>query len=122
MDELKDIICRELEEIANKGELSAGELDTVYKLIVAKEKLLRIEELEGDLGYSQDGGWNAAGTYKNRNSYGQHYVRGHYSNGHYSMDDGKEYMVEQMQEMLKGGNLNSSQKTTLRKAMEILQR
>ena len=55
MENLKDMICTELEEIAHKGEMSAGDLDTVYKLIVSKEKLLRIDELEEKLGYSEDG-------------------------------------------------------------------
>ena len=44
-EDLKRMICTELEEIAKKGEMSAGDLDTVYKLIVSKEKLLRIDEL-----------------------------------------------------------------------------
>ena len=54
MEDLKRMICTELEEIAKKGEMSAGDLDTVYKLIVSKEKLLRIDELEEKLGYSED--------------------------------------------------------------------
>lgn len=49
MEDLKRMICTELEEIAKKGEMSAGDLDTVYKLIVSKEKLLRIDELEESL-------------------------------------------------------------------------
>lgn len=127
MDELKDMICRELDEIAMKGEMSAGELDTVYKLIVAKEKLLRIEELEGDLGYSQNGGnWSANGSYARepyaRDSYGRHYVRGHYSRGHYSMDDGKSMIVDQIRGMMNDPALNPTDKQALKKAMEQLQR
>ena len=133
MEDLKDIICRELDEIAEKGEMSAGELDTVYKLIVAKEKLLRIEELEADLGYSNAGDWNASGSYGGNsygnnygrgNSYGRHYVRGHYSRGRdrYSMDDGKEMFVEQLREMMNDESLSGSDRTVLRKAMEQLQR
>ena len=55
MEELKRMICTELEDIAKKGEMSPGDLEAVYKLIVAKEKLLRIDELEEKLGYSEDG-------------------------------------------------------------------
>lgn len=97
MEMLKDMICRELEEIAEKGTLSAGNLDEVYKLTVAKEKILKAEMLEEDLGYSNndgaysryDGmrGESMRGDGMRGDSYGRHYVRGHYSrNDRY--DDG----------------------------------
>lgn len=122
MKKLKQMICDELEEIAEKGEMSAGDLDTVYKLIVAKEKLLRAEEIEGDMGYSGDGNWRANGMYSRRDgdSYGRHYVRGHYSRRGYSMADGADALVEQMEEMMNGDELNSTQKTALRKAIEAM--
>lgn len=131
MDDLKDIICKELEEIAEKGELSAGELDTVYKLIIAKEKLLRIEEIEEDLGYSNDGEWRATGNYsrdymRNGNSYGRrHYVRGHYSNAgrrRYSMDDGRAEMANRIREMMDDESLTEQDRNALRKAMEQMER
>lgn len=130
MDDLKDMICLELEEIAKKGEMSAGDLDTVYKLIVSKEKLLRIEELEDGLGYAEsDGNWRAMGSYGrdnyDGNSYanrGRHYVRAHYSRGRYSMADGKEMLVEQMRDMMDDNTMSSQDKNAIRKAMEMLQR
>lgn len=136
MDELKEMICRELDEIALKGEMSAGELDTVYKLIVAKEKLLRIEELEGELGYSQaNGNWSANGSYARGpysregydrnsygNSYGRHLVRGHYSRGRYSMDDGRNYMTEQIRSMMEDPAINPADRQVLMRAMDQLQR
>lgn len=86
MDNLKEMICRELEMISEKGELSAGDLDMVYKLAVAKEKLLKAETLEEELGYSGYGGpyYRDDGMRDGRgdmggDSYGRHYVRGHYS-------------------------------------------
>lgn len=123
MEELKRIICRELEEIAEKGELSAGELDTVYKLIVAKEKLLRIEEIEDSMGgYSRSGEWRANGNY-NRDYSGKHYVRAHYSRGdrRYSMDEGRAHLSEQLKDMIDSSDFTSAQKSALRKAMEALQ-
>ncbi len=140
MDELKEMICRELDEIALKGEMSAGELDTVYKLIVAKEKLLKIEELEGELGYSQaDGNWSAYGSYARGpysrdgydrnsygngygNSYGRHLVRGHYSRGRYSMDDGRSMLADQIRGMMSDPSLNPGDKQVLMKAYDQLQR
>lgn len=69
MENLKRMICKEIDEIAEKGEMSPGDLNVINKLIVTKEKLLRIEEIEEDLGYSEDGEWRANGSYGRGNSY-----------------------------------------------------
>ena len=125
MEDLKRMICTELEEIAQKGEMSAGDLDTVYKLIVSKEKLLRIDELEDKLGYSEDGRrwrYSRDGEPDRGSSYGRHYVRGHYSrDGRYSRDEGKAQLAEQIRDMVDGSDLNQNQKNALRKAIEVLQ-
>lgn len=124
-EDLKRMICAELEEIAQKGEMSAGDLDAVYKLIVSKEKLLRIDELEEKLGYSEDGRrwrYSRDGEPDSGSSYGRHYVRGHYSrDGRYSRDEGKAQLADQIRDMVDGSDLNQSQKGALRKAMEALQ-
>lgn len=123
MEELKAMICKELEEIAEKGELSAGDLDTVYKLVITKEKLLRIEEIEGDMGYSNAGDWRAEGNYSrdymrnynNGSSYanrGKHYVRGHYS---YADD-----IRGKLREMMEGSQLTASQRQVMERAMNEL--
>lgn len=136
-DKLMEMLCAELDELAEKGQLSAGDLDTIHKLIVSKEKLLRIEELEGDLGYSEDGGWRAEGTYGggrnySRNSYGnggmnggnsyRRNARGRYSRSGYSMADGKERIIEQMEEMMNSGDLSQMERQNMEKAMMILQK
>lgn len=127
MEDLKRMICTELEEIAQKGEMSAGDLDTVYKLIVSKEKLLRIDELEDKLGYSEDGRmwrYSRDGEPDGGSSYGRHYVRGHYSrdrDGRYSRDEGKTQLADQIRDMVDGSDLNQNQKNALRKAIEVLQ-
>ena len=110
MYELRDMLCKELEEVARKGELGAGDLEIVHKLTDTIKNIDKIEMLEdegysrdGDYSqrrYSRDGDWQADmhGTYGNGNSYarrGTHYVRGHYSRG-----NGKEDMKRQLQEML----------------------
>ena len=119
MEDLKDMICRELDEIAEKGELSAGDLETVYKLIISKEKLLRIEEIEDDLGYSEAGGWRAAGTYGDGNSYGRHYVRGHYSRRN-SYANGRDELRDRMSEMMQDQSLSGEDRNALRRAMDVL--
>lgn len=80
MDDLKEMLCRELDEIAEKQELSAGDLDAVQKLTDAIKNLYKIEMLDED-GYSRDGEWRAdmRGTYGKGNSYKRHYVKAHYS-------------------------------------------
>ena len=73
MYELRDMLCDELDEIARKGELGAGDLDIVHKLASTIKNLDKIEAMEG--GYSS--------RYPDddmRNSYGRgvSYARRHY--------------------------------------------
>lgn len=81
---LKDMLCQELEEYGERGELSAGTLDIVDKLAHALKNLDRVimakeEEMEG----SYDGGSYRSydGSYR---SYDGSYDRGSYR----SYDDG----------------------------------
>lgn len=124
MEELKNMICDALDEIAEKGEMSAGDLETIHKLVVTKEKLLRIEELEDDLGYdhnsySRDGEWTANGQYSRDNSYRRvnSYSRNNRRDyrGRYSMDGGAK---EKMMELLDSGELNNSQRQALQRLID----
>lgn len=106
--------------------MSAGDLDTVYKLIVSKEKLLRIDELEEKLGYSESRypRYSRDGEPDGGSSYGRHYVRAHYSRdgrGRYSMDEGRTMLADQIRDMIDNSDLSQNQKGALRKAMEALQ-
>lgn len=113
MHELKEKLCEELDEIARKPEMGAGDLEIIHKLTDTIKNLDKIEMLE-DGGYSQagyrDGGssYNRGSSYANR---GKHYVRGHYSRDGYSMEgrgnrggysrhDAKEAMMEQMEMLM----------------------
>ena len=104
MYDLRDMLCKELDEITRKGELGAGDLDIAYKLVGTVKNIDKIEMMENDGGYSRrysrDGNWEAdmRGNYGRDSSYarrGTHYVR-----GHYSRDSGKDNMKRQLQEML----------------------
>lgn len=139
MYELKDKLCDELEEIAKKGELGAGDLEIVHKLTDTIKNLDKIEMLE-DGGYSQEGySREGSNSYARGSSYanrGKHYVRGHYSrDGGYSRDgrgggysrdgrmysraDAKEYMMGQIEDMMDGAN--DREKDILRRAMQQLE-
>lgn len=54
MYELRDMLCDELDEIARKGELGAGDLDIAHKLASTIKNLDKIEAIE-DGGYSRAG-------------------------------------------------------------------
>lgn len=117
LEELRNTFCEELEEIARKPELSAGDLETVHKLTDTIKNIDKICMLEESDGYSMDGEWEAGarGRYSRDNSYdgnsyanrGRHYVRAHYSRddghsgrrGRYSRDEGKESMTQRLREM-----------------------
>lgn len=103
MYDLKDKLCEELEEIARKPEMSAGDLETVHKLTDTIKNIEKIGALE-DGGYSRDGDWMARGTYERGSSYrGQkrdsmgRYVR----NGRmYSRAEAKDEMMNHLDMMM----------------------
>lgn len=114
-EELKELLCRELDEITEKGELSAGSLETVHKLTDSIKNIDKIMMLEED-GYSQGGDWEARGMY-GHHSYdeGGNSYRGRKrdSMGRYSRDDGrmysrdggeKENMIRKLREMMDGAS------------------
>ena len=84
MHELKEKLCDELEEIAKKGELGAGDLEIVHKLTDTIKNIDKIEIMKEDGGYSQAGDWEMEG----RGSYnrGSSYRRKRDSMGRYARD------------------------------------
>lgn len=117
MYELRNMLCDELDELARKGDLGAGDLEIAHKLTDTIKNIDKIEMMEDD-GYSQrrysrDGDWEAdmRGTYGKGSSYARrdtHYVR-----GHYSRDGARDDMKRQLQEML-----NNADDESLRKAIQ----
>lgn len=99
--DLKDMLCRELEQVANKGELSAGELDVVDKLTHSIKSIATIMAME-DSGYSNDDMQSGNSYARKRDS------RGRYSRDYYSRDgrsmgysrDDKARMIEQLEDMM----------------------
>ena len=125
-DKIRDMLCREIEEIAEKGELSAGDLDTLHKLTDTVKNIYKIEMLDEDGGYSQDnysrdGEWNARGVYS-RGHGGNSYGHNSYARGRYSRDDNMQRMSDQLREMMNDNSLSSSQRDAVRRAVDMIGR
>ena len=75
--DLKELLCKELEEYGKKGELSAGTLEIVDKLAHAVKNIDKIIETYEEEEYSNYGGGGSYGG----GSYEGSYRRGSYNNG-----------------------------------------
>lgn len=129
MYELRNMLCDELDELARKGELGAGDLEIAHKLTDTIKNIDKIEMMEDgsyserysrggdyshDSDYSHNGDWQAdmRGTYgrdMSNDRRGSHYVR-----GHYSRDGGIDNMKRQLQEMLDNADDESIRKAIQR--------
>ena len=122
----KDMLKRELDQIIQKGELSAGSLETIDKLLNSIKnacKIIMYEEYSED-GYSYaDGNTNMSnysyargrGSNARRDSMGRYSnarsgTRG-YSRTGYSYDDGeKEEKVQMLREMMQEANTDEERR------------
>ena len=57
MYELRNMLCEELDELARKGDLGAGDLEIAHKLTDTIKNIDKIEMMEDD-GYSRDGDYS----------------------------------------------------------------
>ena len=153
MHDLKDLLCAELEDYAEKGKksgkMSMGDLDSIHKLTDTVKNILKIDMLDGESGYSEDGayigegriygtsydGYDRGASYaRGRGRYAKRDSMGRYSrdDGYmrrdvrgmrdgYSRDDGKAYMMEQLEDMMEDAE-NPAEKEALRRCMEALKR
>ena len=137
MHELKEKLCDELEEIAKKGELGAGDLEIVHKLTDTIKNIDKIEIMKEDGGYSQAGDWEMEG----RGSYnrGSSYRRKRDSMGRYSRDgmgyrdgrmmpnrmysraDAKDHMMDELEEAMAAAT-NDREKDIIKRAMDQLEK
>jgi hypothetical protein len=126
--ELKEKFEMELEELARKGELGAGDLELAHKLTDTIKNIDKICALEEDGGYSGDS-YSRGSSYRRR-----HYVRGHYSrdgysndrggysrDGGYSRHDAVEAMMEQARDMMESAT-NERDREAIRRFMTELER
>lgn len=112
-EDAKKMLHKELANIVNKGELSAGSLETIDKLLNAIKNAYKIEMYEeyteGE--YSQADGYSMAnqrrdsrGRYSRDDGYSMTNRRrdsmGRYSRRGYSYDDGKQEKLDILREMM----------------------
>ena len=156
MHDLKDLLCAELEDYAEKGKksgkMSMGDLDSIHKLTDTVKNILKIDMIEGEIGYSEDGAYMGDGRIygtsyddemrrgggysyaRGRGRYAKRDSMGRYSrdDGYmrrdmrgmrdgYSRDDGKAYMMEQLEDMMEDAE-KPAEKEALRRCMEALKR
>jgi hypothetical protein len=154
MHDLKDLLCAELEDYAEKGKksgkMSMGDLESIHKLTDTVKNILKIDMLEEESGYSEDGhymgdgriygtsyddGMHREGGYsyaRGRGRYAKRDSMGRYSRddgmhyrggmrGGYSRDDAKSYMIEQIEEMMEEAE-KPTEKEALRRCMDALKR
>lgn len=133
MHKIKEMLMKELYEYEEKakkmngGKLSAGDLETIHKLTDTVKNIDKIEMLEDEEGYSEDGHYmgegriygtsyaRGRGRNAKRDSMGRYsreggmyhdggssYARGGMRDGHmgYSRDSAKEHMIEKMEDMM----------------------
>lgn len=130
LHELKEKLCDELEEIAKKPDMSAGDLETVHKLTDTIKNIEKIDMLEDDGGYSRDGDWMARGTYDRGNSYAR---RKRDSMGRYSRDgrmhdrvmysraDAKDHMMGELEEAMNAASTDR-EREIIRRAMDQIEK
>lgn len=156
MEDLKDLLCAELEDYSEKGKksgkMSMGDLDSIHKLTDTVKNILKIDMLEEETGYSEDGAYmgegriygtsyddgmrrgvgysyaRGRGRYAKRDSMGRYsrddgYMRRDVRNMRdgYSRDEGKAYMMEQLEDMMEDAE-KPAEKEALRRCMEALKR
>lgn len=130
LHELKEKLCDELEEIAKKPDMSAGDLETVHKLTDTIKNIDKIDMLEDDGGYSRDGDWMARGTYDRGSSYAR---RKRDSMGRYSRDgrvhdrvmysraDAKDHMMGELEEAMSAASTDR-EREIIRRAMDQIEK
>lgn len=129
--ELKDMLCKELEDLVQKGELSAGALDAVDKLTHSIKSLVTIIAME-EGGYSNDGsydGYNGGGnggmnggSYNSYRGYSGRRGRdsmGRYTSGRrYSRDEAKDEVMRHLEKAMNGAS--GEQRKIIQEAVEEL--
>ena len=111
MYDLRNMLCDELDELARKGELGAGDLEIAHKLTATIKNIDKIEAMEED-GYSSR---RDEYDMRGRGRRGTHYVR-----GHYSRDGGIDNMKRQLHEMLDNAD-DDSIRRAIQRCMDTIE-
>lgn len=120
LEKLRDILCNELDEIADKGELNAGALDTVDKLV---HSIKNLDKIIMNDGYSRSSDWDASihgNSYRrNRDNMGRYSRDDGYSRRDYSRASETERAIDQLEDMLKNAG-GESEHMAIKKAINVL--
>ena len=131
MHDLKEKLCDELEEIAHKPEMGAGDLEIVHKLTDTIKNICKIDMLEKDGGYSRDGDWEARGSYNRGSSYRgrKRDSMGRYSRDGrrdmredrmYSRDGSRDRMMDHLEDMMQEAG-SEKEREAIRRCMSQLE-
>lgn len=143
-DQIKDMLCDELEEIAKKKELTSSNLEVLDKAVDIVKDIATIKAMEQEYpedGYSRDGGYSQGyfgrmpyymyddgmnmsngnsyargrGRYADRDSMGRYSSEGDYSREGYSRDGMKEEL-----RMMMDRARTDKEREAIRKAMDSM--
>lgn len=105
-ENLRENLCKELEDISNKREIDKQMLENIHLLTGSIKNIDKIIADENEkYGYSQANepmmrtAYNEGNSYANR---GKHYVRGHYSNDGWDMRGNS--AIDMLRDMLTGAD------------------
>ena len=150
MHDLKDLLCAELEDYAEKGKksgkMSAGDFQLIDTVLNSVKNIYKIdkykEETEGysedghymgegriygtsyDDGMHRDGGYSYARgrRYARRDSMGRYSRDGGMSyRGGYSREDGKNYMMGELERLMEKASTHT-EREALKRCMQALER
>lgn len=132
LEKLKDTLMRELDEIAEKGTISAGDLESVFKLVMAIKGIYKIERYTEEYGHSNNGGmWKAEGGYSTHEiphydegiSYSSRRRRdamGRYSRNEYSTTMAKHELASNIRDVMGMSEMSNTDREILNKALSVL--
>lgn len=113
--DLKDMLCKELTEIVDRGEMGTGELDVIDKLTHSIKSIETIIAMN-DSGYSGA----SYGRYPMRDARGRYSRDMMYTPRRYSRDsDGKSDMIAELEDLMEEAQTDK-ERDALRKAISHL--
>ena len=154
MEDLKDLLCAELQEYAENGKrsgkMSKADIEVIDTVLNSVKNIYKIDKYKEETeGYSEDGTYMGEGriygtsyddgmhreggySYARGRRYAKRDSMGRYSRdggmsyrggmrGGYSRDEGKHYMMEQLEEMMEEAE-KPAEKEALRRCMDALKR
>lgn len=138
LEELKEVVKRELEKFGKQGDISVSNLDKIHKLSDLYKNLCKIEMLEEEGGYSEvymDGDMMHGNSYARGRRYAKRDSMGRYSSdggsyeggsyerggqGGYSRDEASDWMMRELGSMM--DDADPKQREALKKCMRELER